>query len=366
MVAAALIASSAAATEQATPAPAAQQAKSAWPPLSADAIPEVDNYLREQAKAGLFSGAVLISQDGKPLLERGYGLANRETGEPVTPDTRFNLASINKFITRIAIYQLLDAGKLSLDDKVGKILPDYPNAAVRDKVTVQHLIDMKGGLPDIFNEKYRAKHKELRTTDDFLALFAEEPLRFEPGMKREYSNGGYIVLGKIVEQLSGTSYSDYVKSRITGPTGMTATSLDAPNGAKGAAIGYTRSADMVADPDPKAALRSNQDFLPGRGSSAGGGYSSVRDFARLDEALRSGKLLKPATRDLLFPPGFAAGTGPAGLFLGGTTGSNTLYLPFPGGATVIVFANMDPPAATSVMSAPFRMLGRPLPGPPPK
>jgi CubicO group peptidase (beta-lactamase class C family) len=351
-------------TSNATPG-AAQEAKSGWPPLETAALPEVDAYLRQQADAGAFSGAVLILQNGRSLLERGYGFANRETREPNTPDTRFNLASVNKLITRIAIYQLVDAGKLSLDDKVGTILPGYPNAAVKDKVTVQHLIDMKGGLPDIFNEKFRVNHKKLRSTDDFLALFAEEPLRFEPGTKREYSNGGYVLLGKIIERLSGKSYSEYVGAHIAAPAGMTSTSLDAPDGARGAAIGYTRSSDMFADPDPKAQLRPNQAFLPGRGSSAGGGYSTIRDFARLDAALRNGKLLKPTTRDLLFPPGSAAGRGLAGAVLGGTTGANTMFLPFSDGVTVIAFANMDPPAAMSAMAKPLQMLGRPLPGPPP-
>jgi CubicO group peptidase (beta-lactamase class C family) len=225
---------------------------------------------------------------------------------------------------------------------------------------------MRGGIPDIFNDKFKARHKSLRTTDDFTALFAEEPLRFQPGERREYSNGGYVILGKIVEQLSGMSYSDYVQKHIQGPAGMTSTSLDASNGARGTAVGYTRSSDMFADPDPATPPRSNQDFLPGRGSSAGGGYSTVRDFARLDAALRNGKLLKPATVDLLFKPAVIRGNGPVRPMMGGTTGANTVYLPFPDGLTLIIFANTDPPAAITAMEKTAELLGRPFPKAPGK
>jgi CubicO group peptidase (beta-lactamase class C family) len=321
------------------------------------AIPKLDSHLQAQTSADKFSGAVLIAHDGKILFERGYGLADRETGERATPDTRFNLGSVDKFITRIAIFQLLEAGKLSLGDTLGKILPNYPNADARNKVTVQHLLDMSGGVPGYWNDKFRERREQLRSTDDFLALFADEPLRFEPGQYSEYSNGGYIVLGKIVEKLSGLSYADYVRRHITAPAGMKSTSLEPRRaGAKLHAIGYTR-------PNETSPLQSNAGMLPGWGSSAGGGYSTVRDFQRLDRALRTGKLLRPGTASLFFGEEFLRGEGPSAGWNGGTAGANTVFAMLPDGATIIIFANRDPGVAMEARDKLFEFWGRPLPPP---
>lgn len=323
----------------------------------APALADVDEYFRQQTEAGAFSGAVLVAFNEETLFERGYGLANRETGEPITPDTGFNLGSVDKFVTRVAIFQLLEEGRLSLDDTVGEILPNYPNPAVRDDVTVAHLVDMKAGVPSFFNEKFMTHRAELRTTDDYLALFADQPLRFEPGEKTEYSNGGFVILGKIIEQLSGMSYSDYVERKIAAPAGMTSTSIDAANGRPGFAIGYTRASnDPRQKMDPAAPLRPNQDLLPGRGSSSGGGYSTVRDFARLAAALRKGKLLKPETMDLAFGEGFRQGTGKSTGWVGGFPGVSTSFKMYPDGLTLIVFTNLDHPTAPTVGEEAFKRI----------
>src|SRR5688572_9772695 len=106
----------------------------------------VDRWIRSRVEADSFSGAVLVARNGVPLLRQGYGLADRERRETVTPETRFNLGSIDKLITRIAIWQLVADGKLHLDVPIGTYLPEYPNAAVRDRVTARHLYEMKSGV----------------------------------------------------------------------------------------------------------------------------------------------------------------------------------------------------------------------------
>ncbi|MGH9842298.1 MAG: serine hydrolase, partial [Blastocatellia bacterium] len=180
-----------------------------------------------------FSGVVMIAKNGKPIFERAVGLADKAQNTPNRVDTKFNLGSINKVFTQTAIQQLVEAGKLSLDDKLGKYLPDYPNPDAREKVTIKHLVNMQSGIGDFFGPKFQAAPKnKIRTINDYLPLFAGEPLKFEPGTSRSYSNGGYIVLGAIIEKVTGGSYYDYVRQHIYKPAGMANTDsyeTDAPS-----------------------------------------------------------------------------------------------------------------------------------------
>ena len=329
---------------------------------SREVLQAIDGYFAELARQDRLSGAVLISRNGVTLFERGYGLANRATGERITPSTRFNLGSMDKFMTRAAIFQLVGAGRLSMDAAVGEILPGYPNRDVREKVTVRHLVEMTSGVPNYWGERYEARRTALRTTDDFLALFADQPLQFEPGTRTAYSNGGYILLGKIIEQISGLSFSDYLSRHITGPARMRSTSLAPPSpGARGYAVGYTRLQRMgEGRASPTGPLRRNDFSLPGWGSSAGGGYSTVRDFARLDAALRAGRLLGAGTR-LQLTERFLAGSSCSVGWTGGAPGVNTSLSLCPDGTTVIIFLNRDPPLADAATSEVLRLLGRASP-----
>jgi CubicO group peptidase (beta-lactamase class C family) len=315
------------------------------------ALVTVGGWILARAEADSFSGAVLVARNGVPLLRRGYGFANRETKEPVTPETRFNLGSIDKLITRIAIWQLVAAGKLQLDVPVGRYLPDYPNDAVRERVTARHLYEMRSGVGNFMNEEYLARHAEIRTVDQYLSLFATEPLQFEPGTGMLYSNGGYIILGKLIERLTEMSYYDYVTKHITEPAGMGATQhylIDAavPN----RAVGYTAS---------QGPLRPNTYSLAGRGSPAGGGYSTVDDFLKLDAALREGRLL-PAAFDSILGPSFKRGELVS--YGGGGPGTNTQYAAWNDGLTILVFSNRDPSAGTLVAQEIAKALGRTIPG----
>ena len=206
---------------------------------------ELNTYLDQASVDDKFSGTVLVAKDGKPLFKKAYGLANKNTNTPNNVDTKFDLGSMNKMFTAIAIAQLVERGKLSFTDTVGKLLPDYPNKEVADKVTVHHLLTHTSGIPNYINEKFQANLNNLKTVADYLPLFANDPLSFEPGAKWQYSNSGFTVLGLIVEKVSGQNYYDYVKEHIFKPAGMVNTdSYERDKEISNLAVGYTRMGDQ--------------------------------------------------------------------------------------------------------------------------
>jgi CubicO group peptidase (beta-lactamase class C family) len=303
----------------------------------------------DQAIASGFSGVVLIAKDGKPVLERAAGFANRGLEVKNRMDTKFNLGSINKTFTKLAIAQLLEEGKLSLDDTLGKFLPDFPNPDAAARVTVAHLVAMKSGIGDFFGPEFNATPKDrIRKLADYLPFFARKPLAFEPGTAEAYSNGGYVTLGLIIEKVSGQTYYDYVRDHIYKPAGMADTDafeLDAvvPN----LATGYVGKS------------RSNIYSLPARGSSAGGGYSTAPDMLKFAEALLSGRLASmPYTEWYLggprpertTPASAPAGPLRGGLGVaGGSPGVNAVFeLNAAQHLVIVVLANDDPPAAETV------------------
>lgn len=283
---------------------------------------------------GEFSGVVLLAKDGAPVFERAYGLADRETPTPNTIETAFNLGSINKLFTQIAIRQLADAGKLDVDSTLARAWPDYPNQGVARRVTIRQLLQHRSGVGgNIFAAPPGKTRADIRRLADYLPLFVNEPLQFEPGSSQRYSNAGYIVLGLLVERLSGEDYYDYVRRHIYEPAGMTRTAswtVDSlpPNTARG----YTRGSQ---DAPPTTPLGPNTALLPGRGSSAGGGYSTAHDLLRLLNALRAGKVAGAPQASMV---GIA----------GGAPGLNAAVEGDLGGYDVIVLANLDPPAAERV------------------
>ena len=316
----------------------------------------IDKLLDTKVQSDEFSGVALVARDGRPVYQRAVGLASREFQVPNRLDTKFNLGSINKVFTRIAVAQLAASGKLALDDPLGKFLPGYPNAEAREKVTVRHLLDMTSGIGDFFGEKYEATPKDrLRTNADYLPLFADEPLLFPPGSQRRYSNGGYVVLGAIIEKASGQTYYDYVREHLFQPASMDDTdSFEADVPTPNLACGYTRRWDgQERDSGPR---RTNIYTRPARGSSAGGGYSTADDLLQFTRALAENKLLPEAWtrwmltgRDPQAPvPAAPAPRGGLG-FAGGAPGINAdVELDLDAGWTVIVLSNYDPPSAQRV------------------
>jgi CubicO group peptidase (beta-lactamase class C family) len=308
---------------------------------SASAIPaELEKNLDGMVKSSEFSGAVLVAKNGYPIFRKAYGLASREYGAHNRLDTKFNLGSINKVFTQIAIGRLIEQGALSLDDTIGKHLPDYPNQQARDSVTVRHLLAMTSGIGDIFNEKFRSTPKDrLRTIADYLPLFASEPLAFEPGTRFLYSNGGYVTLGAIIEKVSGQSYYDYARENIFKPVGMDNTDYyQADDITPNCASGYSR-------PRENSPLINNFYTRAARGSSAGGGYSTVDDLLKFANALESGELRIPDFQSQTGPP---MGNGELNIG-GGAPGINaSLSAKVAGVYTIIVLSNLDPPSAETV------------------
>jgi len=300
---------------------------------------------------------VLLARRGKPFLAKAYGLANREFQAPCTLETKFNIGSMNKFLTTIAIGQLASSGKLSLRDTIRKWLPNYPNAYA-DRVTIAQLVAMQSGMGDFFGPKMQEKSPlEIRKLEDYLPFFQDDPLKFEPGTSRAYSNAGYVVLGLIVQKASTEDYYAYVRKHILEPAGMAnAASYEVDEVVPNRAEGYTR--EGPPGPGGQPAVRRAIFTHPGRGSSAGGGYSTVGDFLKLDQAFRGGKLLPPqwmvwavSHDDPSKEPGAASPTDLSGGygFAGGSPGTNAVMLMnFGSGTTVIVFSNLDPPSAESL------------------
>ena len=256
-------------------------------------------FLEETAARDAFSGTVLVARNGKPIFTKAYGSANKTANTPNRFDTKFDLGSMNKMFTAVAVAQLVERGKLSFTDTVGKVLPDYPNKEVAEKVTIHQLLTHTSGMGNYFNEKFQANLKNLRTVADYLPLFAGDPLAFEPGSKWQYSNSGFTVLGLIIEKASGQSYYDYVKQHIFKPAGMTNTdSYERDSSVPGLAIGYMRMNDQ-GRPDPSVPLRENTSMRPAKGSPAGGGYSTIEDMLRFSLALYRHKLLSPRYTELV-------------------------------------------------------------------
>jgi D-alanyl-D-alanine carboxypeptidase len=319
-------------------------------------IAGVESALRRMATTGQFSGAVLIAKNGKVLFSRAYGLADRERRIPNTLDTRFRIGSMNKMFTAVAILQLVEAGKIELSDPLGTYLTDYPNKDVASKVTIHELLTHTGGTGDIFGPDFDAHRKELRTHSDYIELYGKRGLEFEPGSRWAYSNYGMVLLGAVIEKVTGQSYYDYVQERIYEPAGMTRTgSLPEDQAVPDRSIGYTR-------PPGTTRWVRNTNTLPYRGTSAGGGYSTVTDLARFADALMSHKLLRPDSTEQLitgkvetlggekYAYGFEdrrdmGGHGSVG-HGGGAPGMNGDLRIYPkSGYVVAALANMDPPAA---------------------
>jgi CubicO group peptidase (beta-lactamase class C family) len=317
--------------------------------------------LRKKLEAESFSGAVLVAKNGQPILAAAYGLADREKNTPNTLATRFNDGSMNKMFTAVAILQLAQAGKIDLTAPIGKYLPDYPNSDVASKVTVRHLLTHTGGTGDFFGPEFQKHRDEMRTLDDYIKLLGTRGLAFEPGAKWEYSNYGFLLLGVIVERVSGQSYYDYVREHIYKPAGMSATASEPRNAPVAPqAIGYTK-----AGPNgPPSESHPNTDMLPYRGTSAGGGYSTVEDLLKFAMALQEYKLLNAkytemATTAQVQTPmdsgygyGFTVrnfnGISCYGHNGGGFGINGELEICPSNGYVVAVLANADPPAAERV------------------
>ncbi|MGC3981735.1 MAG: serine hydrolase domain-containing protein [Steroidobacteraceae bacterium] len=368
----------------------------------AKALAALQAELQRRSTTDEFSGAVLIAKEGKAIFQMAYGAANREQKVANTLATPFRFGSMGKMFTGVAVLQLVQAGRVGLSDPLSKYLPDYPNRSIAN-ASLHQLLTHTAGTGDIFTPEYDARRGEMKELQDYVALYGARRPDFDPGLKHEYSNYGFILLGRVIEVVSGQRYADYVREHIFKPAGMLATDnlpeaqvknlaipyssgvmrrrllpplepgADTPNGAppllRGMAAGEQLSPMAAGDaPETQTSLRSVVAELPYSGSSAGGGYTTVGDLLKFAIALQSYKLLdaqhtqllttgKVATprANLQYAYGFEDARSSDGVRRlghgGGTAGVNGELSIFPESKyTVIVLANRDPPAADEVAS----------------
>jgi len=325
---------------------------------------ELDAFLERAVAADEFSGAVLLARNDHVVFGKAYGFANKATNTPNNVDTKFNIGSMNKMFTAVAVAQLAERGKLSFTDTAGKLLPEYPNKEVA-KVTVHQLLTHTSGMGSYHNEAYFSNLDKIRTVADLLPLFVNDPLAFEPGTRWQYSNSGYVVLGLIIEKVSGQDYFDYVKQNIFKRAGMVNTdSYETDKAVPNLALGYTKM-QFSGGIDPSGTRHQNR--RPARGSPAGGGYSTVGDLLRFSIALRSNKLLSQKYTELVMKgqvetqgPGAKYGYGFGDKEIngqrivghnGGAPGIGANFDMFPKlGYTAVVLTNYDPPAMSAVVT----------------
>jgi CubicO group peptidase (beta-lactamase class C family) len=323
-----------------------------------------DAYLTRLWDRGLFSGAVEIAREGVIVYQRACGLASRAFGVPNRIDTKFNLGSMNKMFTAVSIAELVAMGKLSYGDTLAKAWPEYPNRAVAEKVTIHQLLTHTSGLGDYFTDEYERTPKDkLRTIHDFLPLFAEKPLEFEPGTRFRYSNAGFMVLGGVVQRVSGQDYFEYVREHVYVPAGMKNTDAfemdhDTPN----LAIGYTADRRREDGQMLPGKFRNNLYLHVVKGGPAGGGFSTVPDLIAFGQALLLGRLVPPIQLATLttsrgapnpdYAYGFHVETFDGQRIVGhggGFDGINArLDLFLDSGLSIAAMANLDPPAAERI------------------
>jgi CubicO group peptidase (beta-lactamase class C family) len=256
-------------------------------------------YVDALAQADAFSGVVLLAKGGKVLYTQAYGEANKDFEAPNRVDTKFNLGSMNKMFTAVAIAQMVEQGKVSFDDPLSKFVP-FPNAEAAQKIRIKHLLSHTAGLGSYFNDEFqRSSRARFRTVDEMLELAKGDSLAFEPGTRWSYSNTGMLVLGKVIEVASGQDYFSYVREHLYRPAAMVNSDsyeLDYVN--PNLAVGYEKQFAL----DGTKRYRNNLFMHVIRGGPAGGGYSTVEDLHRFAQALTSGKLVGRRYVDLLISP----------------------------------------------------------------
>lgn len=325
-------------------------------------LEELHQYLLKKTEENEFSGTVLIAKDGNPIFQKAYGYASKRFEVPNKLDTKFNLGSINKSFTAVAVLQLVEKGKIEIDDPIGKYLNYFPQD-IAEKVTIRHLLNMRSGWGDYWGNKYYLSHRnDLRVLSDFMEFIKDIPLDFEPGTNFQHCNTGFEVAGAIIEKISGMDYFDYIKKNIYEPLEMTNSgSYNRDSPVKNLAVGYTNmnSNDLIG----KKYQWENTYMLSPRGTPAGGGYSTVEDMLKYDQALRNNKLIGKDYMNFMnsrFEGNIGDPFTPyrTSRSAGGAPGMSTLLArDLIKGYTIIVLSNFDFPAAMGVGDGIIKMLG---------
>jgi CubicO group peptidase (beta-lactamase class C family) len=254
---------------------------------------QVDAYIGAHMRCDYFSGNVLIARDDQVLINKSYGMANYEHDVPNAPHTKFQIGSMSKPFTAMAIMILQETGLLSVNDPLSKFIPDFPDG---DKITIHHLLTHTSGVPALASIPDFEKTIKIKTPlKDTIEKLKKMPMLFVSGDEYQYSNSGYLLLGDIIEKTSGKSYGEFLKENIFDPLDMKNTGLDDPiTIVKHRAEGYT--------PDGGNKLRNAdyEDLTSIRGPASL--YSTVEDLYRWDRALYTEKLVKKSALKGIFTP----------------------------------------------------------------
>jgi|WetSurMetagenome_2_1015567.scaffolds.fasta_scaffold02592_6 CubicO group peptidase (beta-lactamase class C family) len=323
----------------------------------------IDSLFNQASRLDIFSGVVLIADKDNVQYLKAFGNLDWDKQSPNLTNTKFNIGSIGKLFTQILISQLIQEGKLNLSDNLEKIYPLYNNEDDK-KITVKLLLTFSAGLGDYFMiEEFNMHPDKYRSTDALLSIIKKQPLLYEPGTSREYSNSSYVVLGGIIEKLTGKNYLENLKERILNPlemnnSGFIYKDTKRTNTAKG----------YIVNPD--GTKESTYERMPNVPTPAGGMFSTVEDLLKLDRSLMNDNVLlndkykvlllnrfnadiNSTFQELLAEPDFGMGVA------GGSPGWNAVYDQIVAGKyTVIILSNFDQGAEKLIKNINGILLGK--------
>jgi len=350
----------------------------AGPPPALGIDDALQRCVATKAEQDHFSGVIVVTRDAKPIALLPRGKLAGDDSAAITADTRFNLASASKMFTAVAIGQLIDAGKVRLDDPLAAFVGGLePETAV---VTIRQLLTHTSGLGDFFRPENMRAMSQARTATDLLPLVVHEKPAFTPGSRFAYSNSGFVLLGVLIEHVAGLSYPEYLARHIFAVAGMTNTGFD-PQPLATLAIDMTAThagesglsgAGGRAEPGGAGTLHPAPGATVSYGSPAGGVFSTAPDLGRFAEAFLDHRLTSAATVAALTEPhvisaaatpsrperqygfGFGVGVDNGHRWFGhngGTLGANTEFVVFPDDRlTLAVLSNRDPPMASAMFA----------------
>ena len=300
----------------------------------------VDALVKQYQELDIFSGIVLIAENGDEKYHKAFGFANRETKEKNTITSKFDIGSMNKSFTKTVILQLLEEGKLQVTDTLGKYISDFPKQAA-SKITIMHLLKHKSGYAQYWGDDFEELHIDQKRIPSLVKRIKNTRLHFEPGTDVKYSNSGYVLLGAIIEKITGKSYHQNIVDRIIKPLRMTETYVIDKHLVPNRTVGYYK--------DMKGNIFTNLAFteVP---NPDGGFQSTPRDIVKFyNEYFYGTKLLSKSIKNNLtfFGSNVKNRTnGKASFMAGGFPGTNTAYYEvLRDKISIIVFANMDEPVA---------------------
>ena len=322
----------------------------------------IDQIVQSYVSAKTFMGTVLVARNNEVLFSKGYGMANLEWDIPNAPSTKFRLGSVTKQFTAASILLLEERGKLKVEDPVKKYMPGAP--AAWEKITIFHLLTHTSGIASFTGfADYKQTEPFETTPEKLVARFRDKPLEFAPGEKWNYSNSGYVLLGYLIEKISGQKYATFVQENIFTPLGMKDSGYDSNSTIiLHRASGYTPSKD---GPINAGFIHMSIPF------SAGSLYSTTEDLLRWERGLFGGKVLSAASLEKMTTPfkqDYAFGLGvhtTSGHKVidhgGGIEGFNTHLAYYPDDQlTVVVLGNLNGPASDIAGKLGAAALGQPV------